>query len=188
MTWKPKSHERRAPRSWMITALLASLAVAYVTFVFVPAQAAITALRGRLNERRQHILQASGLVLPVAHAGEQLAKTRYISTEWRKAAPNPAELSTCFASLTAEAKAAGVSIERFDPQLATEMQVIAQHGVTVHFRGGFAQTFDFIRRIEELPASVWLPSLRLTSDPLSGSTLRGELIVTIFVDRTDSAE
>ncbi len=188
MSIKAKSHDRRAPRSWMITALLASLAVAYVTFVFVPAQAEITALRGRLNERRQHILQANGLVLPVAHATEQLAKTRLISTEWRKAAPNPAELSACFASLTEEAKPAGVTIERFDPQLATDMQVIAQHGVTVHFRGNFAQTFDFLRRIEELPASMWLPSLRMTSDPMNGSTLRGELILTIFVDRTDSAE
>jgi Tfp pilus assembly protein PilO len=172
----------------MITALLASLAVAYVTFVFVPAQAEITVLRGRLNERRQHILQANGLALPVTHATEQLTKTRHISTEWRKAAPNPAELSSCFASLTAEAKAAGVSIERFDPQLAIDRQVIAEHGVTVHFRGSFAQTFDFLRRIEELPASVWIPSLRLTTEPMTGSTLRGELNLTIFVDRTDSAE
>jgi Tfp pilus assembly protein PilO len=188
MTPKSKTSERRAPRSWMITALLASLAVAYVTFVLVPAQAEITALRGRLNERRQHILQANGLALPVGRAAEQLTKTREVSAAWRKAAPSPSELSTCFASLSAEAQAAGVSIERFDPHSTSDMQALAQHGVAVHFRGGFPQAFDFLRRIEELPATIWLPSLRLTSDRMNGATPRGELVLTIFVDRTDSAE
>jgi len=188
MSAPPKTTERRAPRSWMITALLASLAVSYVAFVFGPAQAQITALRGRLNERRQHILQASGLVLPVEQATQQLAKTRLISTRWQADAPNPAELSSCFASLTAEAKAAGIAIERFDPQNSTEMQVVAQHGVTVHFHGTFPQFFDFLRRLEELPATVWLPSVRISADQQNGSTLRGELNLTIFVDRTDSAD
>jgi len=188
MSVKAKATAARAPRSWMITALLASLAVAYVTFVFVPAQAEITALRGRLNERRQHILQANGLVLPVEHAAEQLAKTRLIGTQWKAAAPNPAELSGCFASLTAEAKSAGVSIERFDPQNSTEMQVVAQHGVTVHFHGDFARVFDFLRRIEELPATVWLTSMKVSADQRTASPLRGELNLTIFVDRTDSAD
>lgn len=188
MTPKSKTSERRAPRSWMITALLASLAIAYVTFVFVPAQAEITALRGRLNERRQHILQANGLALPVSRAAEQLAKTRLVSAAWRKAAPSPAELSTCFASLSAEAKTAGVSIERFDPNSSADLQVLAQHGVTVHFRGGFQQAFDFLRRIEELPATIWVPSLRLAAEPMGAAPLRGEVILTIFVDRSDSAE
>ena len=188
MTAKAKPTPRRAPRSWMITALLASLAVAYVTFIFVPAQAEITALRGRLNERRQYILQANGLALPVTRAAEQLVKTRLVSAAWRKAAPGPAEVSTCFATLSAEAKAAGVSIERFDPHSSSDMQVLTQHGVAVHFRGGFAQAFDFLRRIEELPATVWIPSLRMTAEPTHGATLKGELVLTIFVDRTDSSE
>jgi Tfp pilus assembly protein PilO len=187
MNPKPRKTERRAPRSWMITALLASLAVAYVAFVFVPAQAEISVLRSRLNERRQHILQASGLVLPVEHATQQLVKTRLISTSWREAAPNPAELSGCFASLTTQAKAAGIAIERFDPQNSTDMQVVSLHGVTVHFHGSFEQAFDFLRRIEELPATVWLPHLKISQEQ-SGPKLRGELNLTIFVDRTDSAD
>jgi hypothetical protein len=68
------------------------------------------------------------------------------------------------------------------------MQVLAQHRVTVHFHGTFKQVFDFIRRVEELPATVWLPSLRVSADQQNGSTLRGELNLTIFVDRTDSAD
>jgi Tfp pilus assembly protein PilO len=179
---------RRAPRSWLITALLASLAVAYVTFVFVPAQAKISKLRGGLNERRQHILQAQGLVLPVEQMAKQVVKTRQISDQWRAAAPSHAELAETFAQLTAEAKTAGVSLERLDPRPPEEMQVLSQHAVTVQFRGQFAQVFDFLGRVEQLPGSVWTTHLRLAGSESSPATLQGELTLTIFVDRTGSAD
>jgi len=178
----------RAPRSWLITALLASLAVAYVAFVFVPAQGKIGTLRGQLNERRQHILQAQGLVMPVAHAAGQLAKTRQVSDQWRSAAPSHAELSANFAQLTSEAKAAGVVIERLDPQPPAELKVLSQHAVNVQFHGEFAAAFDFLRRIEQLPATVWISNLRLAGDDSSSGTLHGELNLTIFVDRTGSTD
>jgi Tfp pilus assembly protein PilO len=178
----------RAPRSWLITALLASLAVAYVAFIFVPAQASIGTLRGQLNERRQHILQAQSLVLPVAHASKQLTATKEVTDKWRSAAPNASELSANFALLTTEAKAAGVVIERFDPQTPAELQVLSQHAVNVHFHGPFADVFDFLRRIEELPATVWISNLRIGTDGESTATLRGELNLTIFVDRTGSSD
>jgi hypothetical protein len=66
--------------------------------------------------------------------------------------------------------------------------VLAQQGVTIHLQGSFPQVFDFLRRVEELPATIWVPSLRLTADERGGSTLRGELNLTIFVDRKDSAD
>jgi Tfp pilus assembly protein PilO len=177
----------RAPRSWLITALLASLAVAYVAFVFVPAQAAIGTLRAQLNERRQHILQGQGLTMPAAHAAAQLTRTKEVSAEWRANAPSHAEVSANFAKLTAEAKAAGVVVERLDPLAPVEMAVLSQHAVNVQFHGEFAQVFDFLRRIEELPGTVWISNLRLDADSSSRS-LRGELNLTIFVDRTGSAD
>jgi Tfp pilus assembly protein PilO len=178
----------RAPRSWLITALLASLAVAYVAFVFVPAQASISTLRGQLNERRQHILQAQGLTMPVAHATAQLTRTKAVSAHWRANAPSHAEVSANLARLTAEAKAAGIVIERLDPLAPAELMVLSQHAVNVHFHGEFAQVFDFLRRIEELPGTVWITSLRLAADDKATSALRGELNLTIFVDRTGSAD
>jgi len=179
---------RRAPRSWLITALLASLAVAYVTFVFVPAQAEISKLRGRLNERRQHILQAQGLVLPVEQMAKQVTKTRQISDQWRAAAPSHAELAETFARLTAEGKSAGVSLERLDPRPPDEMNVLSQHAVTVQFRGQFAQVFDFLGRVEQLPGTVWITNLRLSGGEGAQTALQGELNMTIFVDRTGSAD
>jgi Tfp pilus assembly protein PilO len=178
----------RAPRSWLITALLASLAVAYVAFVFVPAQASISTLRGQLNERRQHILQAQGLAMPVAHTTAQLSRTKAVSAEWRANAPSHAEVSANLARLTSEAKSAGVAIERLDPLAPAELQVLSQHAVNVHFHGEFAHVFDFLRRIEELPGTVWITNLRLAADDKATAVLRGELNLTIFVDRTGSAD
>jgi Tfp pilus assembly protein PilO len=188
MSTKGKPTNGKAPRSWLITALLASLAVAYVAFVFVPAQASIGSLRGQLNERRQHILQAQTLVLPVAHAEKQLAATREVTDAWRAAAPDAAELSLCFAQLSSEAKEAGVVIERFDPQAPAELQVVSQHTVNVQFHGKFSAVFDFLRRLEELPATVWVSHLRIGTDGQPTATLRGELNLTIFVDRTGSSD
>jgi Tfp pilus assembly protein PilO len=188
MTIKRASMGRRAPRSWLITALLASLAVAYVAFVFGPAQARIGTLRSQLNERRQHILQGSGLIVPLDHAKSHLAKTRLVSADWKQAAPGPDEVSNFFARLSAEARAAGVVIEKFDPQPPVEMLALSQHGVAIHFHGQFREVFDFVRRVEQLPGSVWIPSLRVNSDNRASSILRGELNLTIFVDRSDSPD
>jgi Tfp pilus assembly protein PilO len=187
MSQSPPS-TRRAPRSWLITALLASLAVAHVTFVFVPAQADISKLRGRLNERRQHILQAQGLALPVEQMAKHVTKTRQVSDQWRSAAPSLNELSETFAELTSQAKAAGVSLERLDPQAPTEMKVLSQHAVTVQFRGGFAELFDFLGRVEKLPGTVWITNVRVSGGESAAATLQGELNLTIFVDRTGSAD
>jgi Tfp pilus assembly protein PilO len=188
MSVKNVTNPTRAPRSWLITALLASLAVAYVAFVFVPAQAAIGTLRDQLNERRQHILQAQGLALPVDHMTRQLARTREVSDGWRAAAPNHAELSANVARLTSEAKEAGVAIERLDPLPPVELAVLSQHAVNVQFHGQFTEVFDFLRRIEELPATIWINHLRVASGDSARGTLHGEVNLTIFVDRTGSTD
>jgi hypothetical protein len=68
------------------------------------------------------------------------------------------------------------------------MNVLSQHAVTVQFRGQFAQVFDFLGRVEQLPGSIWITNLRLTGGEGPPSALQGELSMTIFVDRTGSAD
>ena len=45
---------------------------------------------------------------------------------------------------------------------------------------------DLLARLEALPGTLWVRDLRLTANSESDNTLRGELTLTIFVDRTDS--
>lgn len=186
---KSKSANRKAkrPQTWLITALLAASAVAYVMFVFVPFQRTIGALRNQVQERSQQIVQAQSLVGTVAQARLRLAAAREVSDAWRSTAPRQAQLVTHFASLTQRAEEAGVAIDRLDPLPAVELHLLAQQNVSLQFHGSFAAIFDFLQRLEALPGTLWVRDLRLQDSTENGNTLRGELTLTIFVDRADYA-
>lgn len=182
---KPPSGQ---PRTWMITALLAVLAVSYVMVVFLPAQRSIRALRAELQEKRQHVVQGQSLTGPISRSRQQLLETNEVCLDWQKAAPSPSELAQHLASITQLAKAADVTVGRFEPQPAVKMQMMSQHNVTLHFLGSFAQTFDFLARLEQLPGTVWIRDLRMVGGADKPHVLQGELTLTIFVDCADYAD
>jgi Tfp pilus assembly protein PilO len=176
------------PRTWLITALLAAVSVAYAVFIFLPIQRSIRALSADLQQKRQELVQAQSLARPIEQAKERLSETREVCLQWQEAAPTPASLAMHFASLTQHAEDAGVVIERFDPQLAAEMQVLSQHNVTLQFHGEFAKVFEFLSRLENLPATIWFRNLQLTQVQPGSATLQAELTLTIFVDRSDYSD
>jgi Tfp pilus assembly protein PilO len=187
MKRKSTSRKVRKPQTWLITALLASGAVAYVVFVFVPFQRTIAALRDQMQERTQQIVQAQSLVGTVAQARLRLTAARAVSEEWRAEAPRQAQLVTHFASLTQKAEEAGVAIDRLDPLPAVELNLIAQQNVSMQFHGPFAAVFDLLERLESLPGTLWVRDLRLSASTENDNTLRGELTLTILADRADYA-
>jgi Tfp pilus assembly protein PilO len=187
MSAKTIALRRGQPRSWLITGLLAGGALAYLMFGFLPAQRSISRLRSQVNERQQHILQAQGLIGPLEQTAQQLARTRAVSDNWHESAPDHHELAGHMARLTAAARSASVALERFDPLPPVELATLSQHAVSVELSGEFAGIFEFLRQVEQLPGSVWVRDLRLTVQP-DGSTVQGELTLTIFVDRSDSAD
>ena len=179
---------RGPQRTWLITGVVAAAAIAYVFLVFLPGQRSIHTLRTQLGEREQQILQAESLLGPLEQAAQRLARTREVSAQWRSAAPSHSRLTEQYALLSRSAAEAGLIVERLDPQPPVELQLLAQHAVNLQFQGQFAQLFDFVRRLEQLPGTIWVSNLRLTSDGQTGKTLRGELTLTIFIDRTDYAD
>jgi Tfp pilus assembly protein PilO len=173
------------PQTWLITALLAAGAVAYVVFVFLPLQQMIETLRGQVQERRQQIMQAQSLAGTVAQARIRLTSAREVGDQWRGDAPKQAQLITHFAHLTKQAEEAGVAIDRLDPLPAVELNLVAQQNVTMQFHAPFSAVFDLLHRLEALPGTLWVRDLRLHASTEGSNTLRGELTLTIFVDRTD---
>jgi Tfp pilus assembly protein PilO len=176
------------PRTWLITALLAAAAVAYVVFIFLPVQRSIRALSSRLQEKRQQVVQAQSLNRPLVQARQRLVETRNVCLQWREQAPRPQDIAQHFATLTQQAQDAGVAIVRFDPQAGTDLAVLSQHHVVLHFRGEFAQVFDFLSRLERLPTPLWVRDVRLAVSEEPGQALQGELTLTIFVDRADYSD
>jgi Tfp pilus assembly protein PilO len=186
---KPLALSRPAkPKTWIITGLLAALAVAYVLFVFIPCQRSIGLLQSQVQERQQQILHAQSLARPLVQARERLVQTREVSRQWRDEAPRHTEVMSHLARLSRQAEAAGVAIERMQPLPAVELRVVAEQNVTLHFQGEFDETFDLLRRFELLPGTIWMRDLRLTSSNAADNQLRGELTLTIFVDRAVYAD
>src|SRR5262245_53431240 len=105
----------RKPKTWLITALLAAVAVSYVVFVFLPCQRSIGVLQSQVQERQQQILHAQSLARPLVQARERLVTTREVGRQWRDESPRPTELISHLANLTRQAQAAGVAIDRLDP-------------------------------------------------------------------------
>lgn len=179
--------QQRKPPTWLITGLIGSGAVAYALLVFLPGQTSIGELRDQVQERHQQIMQAQSIARPIALAEQRLGAARQVSHDWRSAAPRAATLSTHLAAITHEAEAAGVKLERLDPTPPVEMNLVAQQNVSVQFTGTFAAAFDLLRRLESLPGTNWVRDLRLSADA-STTNLKGELTLTIFVDRADYSD
>lgn len=187
MKGKPFGRKAKMPKTWIITALLAACAVAYVVFIFLPFQRTIDAVRAQTQERGQQIMQAQSMAGTLAQARLRLASAQEVSKNWRAEAPKQSQLITHFANLTQKAEAAGVAIDRIDPLPAVELNLVAQQNVTMQFHAPFAAVFDLLHRLESQPGSMWVRDLRLQAGSTSDSTLRGELTLTIFVDRSDYA-
>jgi Tfp pilus assembly protein PilO len=175
----------RKPQTWITTALLAAIAVAYVVFLFLPGQRSISQLRALVQERRQQILQAQTLLSTVSMARNRLAETHDVGQKWRADAPGTSDLIAHFASLTHEAEAAGVAIDRLDPLPAVDLHLVSQQNVSLQFHASFPSLFDFLKRVEALPGTIWVRKLRLHGDASPSNLPRGELTMTIFVDRAD---
>lgn len=176
------------PRTWLITALLAAVSVAYVVFIFLPVQRSIRQLSAELQQKRQELVQAQSLARPIAQAKQRLAETREVCLQWQDGAPTPSNLANHFASLTKHAEDAGVVMERFDPQLAAQMQVLSQHNITLQFHGEFASVFEFLTRLETLPTAIWFRNLQVSQAHPGDVTLQAELTLTIFVDHSDYSD
>jgi Tfp pilus assembly protein PilO len=181
------SGPQRKPKTWLITGLLAAVAVAYVVMVFVPGQKSIGEMRADVQQRHQQIVQAHSIARPIALAQQRLDQTRQVGLQWRQTAPRLADLSTWLARLTEQSEAAGVKIQRLDPVPVTELNLIAQQNVALQFTGSFAAAFELLGRLESLPGTIWIRDLRLTGDPAAGQ-IRGDLTLTIFVDRADYSD
>ncbi len=163
----------RKRRTLIVTVAVASAAVAYVIFVFLPGQKAIGRLRDEVRERREFILQSNRLVLAVQRSEEELSAARNYIQQWESAAPAEREIAQLFGTITELADNAGIVITRFDPQQPLRLETIRKVPVSLEFSGNFAQVFDFIRGVEELSANIWFDNLEIAA---ASNTHRGQSV------------
>lgn len=176
------------PRSWIVTALLAAAAVAYVVFAFLPGQRAIGGMRKQLHEKQEYIVQADRLGFAIQKTTGDLEAAHEYAAAWQTAAPSEAKLASTFGGITQRAQAAGLALHRFDPQPIIKLDSVWQAPINLVGEGDFQQVFEFIRQVETMPGTLWIQTMRLECDPKAEGRVRCEMTVTVFADNRDFSD
>jgi Tfp pilus assembly protein PilO len=174
--------------SWLVTGVVASLAVVYALFVFLPTQRKASALKLKKYELMQYVANRLKTSEKIEQARQRQTQIEQVSVAWRQHAPRNGELGRMLSGITQQARQAGVTLQRFDPQPQVALQYISQQPIVVALEGDFAQVFDFLQRVETMPHRVWISNFTLSSAAEDGQTLRAEMTLTIFADLAENSE
>ena len=175
----------QGPPGWLVTGGIASIAVAYLVFAFLPSQKAIGMLRGQLKEKQRQIEASGALTGALAESQRQLEATERIIKRWRQDAPSPSELTHAYAQFSESAHNANVRIVRLDPQPVKERGLVIEHGMTVSVEGDFEGIFRFLAGVESLSNTAWVRTMNIQKSGGMGEDLRCDLTLTIFGDFAD---
>jgi Tfp pilus assembly protein PilO len=174
--------------SWTVTLPLAAIAVAYVSLVWLPGRRAILEVQEQVETKRQFVSQATELSQALAISQRELDKAEAVVARWEQASPQKRTIPAFYGKINALAKDAGLAIARFDPQAFVVHEKIEEIPITVGCSGGFAQVFDFLRGIEQLPATVWVESIKLEKSDKDTKDVRCELDLVVFSDNPRSSD
>jgi Tfp pilus assembly protein PilO len=188
MTLTSSQRPRSLPRSSLVTASVATAALLYILFVFVPGQRSLAQLRREVREKQQHVLQSDRLAVPIQSSEDKLRTIENFAEKQRSQLPSAAELLKSLGKISEQAKLAGVTLRRVDPQPAVKLETLQQLPVELHLEGDFSQMFDFIQRLEQLPFTIWVRKLRVGENEGKSGALQTELSLTIFGDLADQAD
>lgn len=179
---------RRLPRSSAVTASLAAASLLYVLLIFLPSQRESRRLRMELRDMQQRVIQSDRLAVPSKQAEDRLRSIEDLTRRAHDTAPNPSELPKIYAQISEQAKLSGVTLRKFEPQAPVQMALLQQCPVELAVEGEFSQIFDLVRRLEQLPPTIWIPRLRLEQMGEKKGKLQAELSLTIFGDLTDQID
>jgi len=184
---KSKNTPARSLPSWLVTGVVGALAVLYTMFVFVPAQRKAKVLKSKKYELMQYVSNQTKMSDKIEKALQRQRDIEATTTIWQEHAPRGSELGRNLSAITQQARAAEVTIQRFDPQPLVAMKTVAQQSITVALEGNFQQVFDFLHRVESMPHRVWITNLSLASSSEDAQTLRAEMTLTIFADLAENS-
>jgi Tfp pilus assembly protein PilO len=185
---KLKSASSRTPPSWLVTGFVATLAVLYTLFIFMPGQRKAAALKLKKLELMQYVTNQAKTTLKIQQAQERNAQALQTTVAWHEQAPKVSDLGRTLSSITLDARQAGVTLQKFDPLPQVKLNSLVQQPIAVALEGDFAQIFDFLARLESRPHRIWISNLTLSQPAEDGKTLRAEMTLTIFADLAENAE
>jgi Tfp pilus assembly protein PilO len=174
--------------SWIVTLSLAAMAVAYLTLIWVPGHRAIRELREQVEAKRTFIGQSTGLSAALFDVQKELDRAETAAARWEKAAPGKRDIPRLYGKIDALAKDVHLAIGRFDPQPFVTYERLQEIPITMSCSGTFAQIFEFLRKVERLPTTIWVESMRLEKAAANTKDVRCEVNLVVFSDNPQSSD
>jgi Tfp pilus assembly protein PilO len=184
---KKSLSQGRAIPSWLVTGLICGAAVVYTLFLFLPQQRKTSKLKAKKFELMQYVAGQQQMSDKIAQAERRQREVEVTTARWLEHAPKVSEVGRHLSSITTQAHAAGVTIQRFDPQPQVAYQTVVQQAIVVAVEGNFEQVFDFLHRVETMPHKVGVTNLSLNGASEDAQTLRAEMTLTIFADLAENS-
>lgn len=182
-----KTTNNRSLPSWLVTGVVATLAVLYTLFVFLPTQRKTSALKSKKYELMQYVANRQKTHEKIEQARQRQTQVEQVNVVWQQNTPDVDEVGRVLSNITLHARKSGVTLQKFDPEPQVHLQTIAQQPIAVALEGDFEEIFDFLHRLEALPHRVWISNLTLSPTAEDGKTLRAEMTLTIFADLDENS-
>ena len=183
----PQAAGKRRYNSWFITVPVLALSLAFVFWFYRPTQSQIHEMRAELEEKQTILAAALSLPVKLEQTNRELAETRAFVAAWRLAAPEHKLAEVC-GELAGLVTAAGAKATKLEPEPAVHYHYLTRVPLTLACEGTFPQIYHVLRRLEQMPQSIWIEDLRLTRDSKNATTVSCVLKLAIFSGQSNPAD
>jgi Tfp pilus assembly protein PilO len=170
--------------SWIVTAPLTAAALVYLTCVWLPGNWRIETMWNQLAAMQRFVDQTAARQPAMADSVLELERAKLVATHWEKAAPRKRELSSLYQEINVLAQNAGTTLQQFDPQPGTAYEKVYAVPIIVDGSGTFAQIYEFLRRVEELPIISWATYIKLEKMSANAQDVRFQMELVVFANKS----
>ncbi len=173
--------------SWMITAPLMALAIAYFFLVFRPVRAEIALLKLDLQTVTGATAEAQSKATRVHTMRSAVEQADKYLEECRRGLPAAGKIGAVYGRITHLADEAGLTTTRFAPGSPTDLARLRTVPLEIQCRGRFQEIWEFLEGLEKLEAVVWVEKAEIEGSPDKSDELQLELDLVVFADRGENS-
>jgi Tfp pilus assembly protein PilO len=177
-----------AKSSWWITVPLAGVMVAYIFLLFLPGWKSVEECRRQIVAKKEYISQGSGLAAALQACQQELDKAQAYNAQQRQRAPQASQLPQVFEKITDQAKLAGAATTLFNPEPVDKHELLWRVPLGMRLSGTSGQIYEFLRRLDEMTAPIWVDRLRMAVSSKNGEAMQAEVSMVVFVDNSENSD
>ena len=174
--------------SWVVTILVAVLAMGYVWFVFLPGKRTIETLYQELLDKQMYAAQYGTIVAQTRGVTEEMRQAIDYVQQTETLLESSSDVSKLYAAIADVAQAAGVVTTRFSPESPVRLQRLQRLPLKVGYRGKFQDVRRVLEGLERLPHRIWVDDLSLEQDSENKEALVCELSLVVFAKISEKSD